>query len=219
MQIFAKIAEERIREAIAAGEFDDLPGSGKPLQLDDYSAVRQEDRLMVKILQNSGYLPPVLHYRKQLEQEAGLLLMKIRKDLEWLGQKRAALRAVFPPEPEAAMRLLQQLGISQRQGALERFCKLPARSSEPLPAGEILQRIDTYNRLHARIFARFCKVEQELERLHERAEQARIHFEVSHKKIIRLPALPEMAQLQRHRLRLLHELVPFPRIHPGAEND
>jgi len=31
---FEKIAEEKIQEAIATGEFDDLPGKGKPLDLD-----------------------------------------------------------------------------------------------------------------------------------------------------------------------------------------
>ena len=31
---FEKIAEEKIQEAVAAGEFDDLPGKGKPLDLD-----------------------------------------------------------------------------------------------------------------------------------------------------------------------------------------
>jgi len=40
---FDKIAEEKIREAMERGEFDDLPGSGKPLQgLDSYFATPED---------------------------------------------------------------------------------------------------------------------------------------------------------------------------------
>ena len=35
---FQKNVDEKIREAIARGEFDDLPGKGKPLDLDAYFA-------------------------------------------------------------------------------------------------------------------------------------------------------------------------------------
>ncbi len=37
-----QIAEARIREAIDRGELRDLPGEGKPLRLDDDSAIPEE---------------------------------------------------------------------------------------------------------------------------------------------------------------------------------
>ena len=36
MYIFEKTAEAKIKEAIAKGELDNLPGKGKPLDLSDY---------------------------------------------------------------------------------------------------------------------------------------------------------------------------------------
>ena len=36
MDILAIIAERKIREAMARGELDDLPGKGKPLALDEF---------------------------------------------------------------------------------------------------------------------------------------------------------------------------------------
>ena len=52
------IAERKIAEAIANGDFDDLPGSGKPLELDDDSLVPEELRLAYRILRNAGFVPP-----------------------------------------------------------------------------------------------------------------------------------------------------------------
>ena len=50
MNIFAKIAEQRIREAIEQGEFDNLEGRGKPLDLRDESWVPEDLRMAYKIL-------------------------------------------------------------------------------------------------------------------------------------------------------------------------
>src|SRR5688572_33108412 len=51
------IAEQRIAEAIANGDFDDLPGAGKPLELDDDALIPEELRLAYRILKNAGYVP------------------------------------------------------------------------------------------------------------------------------------------------------------------
>jgi len=61
-----RIAEERIRAAQDEGLFDNLPGKGQPLQLDDDSAVPQELRLTFKILRNAGYLPIEMEIRKEI---------------------------------------------------------------------------------------------------------------------------------------------------------
>lgn len=67
------IAEERIQEAIREGEFDNLPGMGKPLVLDDESSIPEELRMSYKILKNSGCLPPELEERKEIQQARDLL--------------------------------------------------------------------------------------------------------------------------------------------------
>jgi len=49
------IAERRLEEAIERGEFDDLPGAGLPLDLDDMDASLPEElRLAYRILKNAG---------------------------------------------------------------------------------------------------------------------------------------------------------------------
>ncbi|QWT42307.1 DUF1992 domain-containing protein [Dickeya dadantii] len=58
-------AERHIIEAQKRGELDHLPGSGKPLQLDDNSAVPAELRSAYHLMKNAGFLPPELSARKE----------------------------------------------------------------------------------------------------------------------------------------------------------
>jgi hypothetical protein len=67
------IAERKIQEAIKNGELDNLPGKGKPLQLDDDSGIPEELRLAYKILKNADCLPPELELKKDIVQLRDLL--------------------------------------------------------------------------------------------------------------------------------------------------
>lgn len=68
MNAFEIIAENKIREAIENGEFDQLSLCGKPLDLDDGQFVPLHLRLSQKILKNAGFLPPVLQLKKEILQ-------------------------------------------------------------------------------------------------------------------------------------------------------
>ena len=65
MFILDAIAEERIARARDAGEFDDLPGAGKPLELDDDALVPEELRVAYRILKNAGFVPPEVEALKE----------------------------------------------------------------------------------------------------------------------------------------------------------
>jgi len=52
------LAERRIAEAAARGEFEDLPGRGEPLDLGDDALVPEELRAAYRMLKNAGCLPP-----------------------------------------------------------------------------------------------------------------------------------------------------------------
>ena len=66
MDIFAKIAEQRILEAIKNGEFDNLEGKGKPLDLRDEPWIPEDLRMAYRILKNSGYIPAELELRNEI---------------------------------------------------------------------------------------------------------------------------------------------------------
>ena len=67
------IAEQRISESIAKGEFDNLPGQGKPLELEDMSGIPEELRMAYKILRNAGCLAPEIQERKDITRLLDLL--------------------------------------------------------------------------------------------------------------------------------------------------
>jgi hypothetical protein len=54
------VVESRILEAHENGEFDNLPGKGQPLQLDDDRLVPEELRAAYQVLKNAGFVPPEL---------------------------------------------------------------------------------------------------------------------------------------------------------------
>ena len=62
LSAIAAVAEGKIREAMAEGVFDDLPGTGRPLKLDEDAHIPPEARLAYKILKNSGYISPVQNH-------------------------------------------------------------------------------------------------------------------------------------------------------------
>ncbi len=70
---FAKIVEERIRRAQKKGEFDNLAGSGEPLNLLNDQTVAEELRLAYKILKNADCLPPEIELKKEIRQTEDLL--------------------------------------------------------------------------------------------------------------------------------------------------
>jgi len=73
MLFLDQLAERKIAEALAAGEFDNLAGQGMPLQLDDDSFVPEELRSGYRLLKNAGYLPPELNLRREIADIETLL--------------------------------------------------------------------------------------------------------------------------------------------------
>ncbi len=65
MFVFDLLAEQRIQNALAQGEFANLPGAGRPLPAEDLSLVPEELRVGYRLLKNAGYLPPEVEDRKE----------------------------------------------------------------------------------------------------------------------------------------------------------
>ncbi len=66
MDCFARIAEQRIREALENGEFDNLKGRGKPIVLEDEAWIPEDLRMAYRFLKNAGCIPPELETRNEV---------------------------------------------------------------------------------------------------------------------------------------------------------
>jgi hypothetical protein len=54
---FNRIAENRIREAMEQGAFDNLPGAGRPVSLEEYFSTPEDMRMAYSILKNANCRP------------------------------------------------------------------------------------------------------------------------------------------------------------------
>lgn len=114
------IAEQRIREAQERGEFDNLPGEGRPLPEDDLAHVAPELRLAYRILKNAHCLPPELAERKEIVQTVELLencpdekrrfqaMKRLRVLLDRLGANRHAAMESQAAYYEKALSVLEK---------------------------------------------------------------------------------------------------------------
>ncbi len=61
-----KIVEEAIRKAQERGEFDNLPGKGKPIDLSEYFETPEEVRVAQSVLKNAGMSSPEVELLKEI---------------------------------------------------------------------------------------------------------------------------------------------------------
>lgn len=176
MLAFERLAEEKIRDAIAAGEFDNLPGKGKPLDLDEPLGARQEDRLAHLVLKNGGFLPEYLQWRKELEttlQELEQFQQRCRERLgkhvdSWqqLNFLHKQSQAVVP-QPPVLTQMLLALRKREQNAHLQRGKRVPGRA--------MAQRLSRLNQtyqverqwLRERLSELAIQIEDLAKRLHE----------------------------------------------------
>ena len=110
--MFDLIAERKIAEALANGELDNLPGEGRPLDLDDDALIPEELRLAYRILKNAGFVPPevqTLNEIAELERLAGadsaaarkLALLKTRIEARYYDSVVSAFAARSRQSPSS----------------------------------------------------------------------------------------------------------------------
>jgi hypothetical protein len=75
------VAERRIKDAMDAGQFNDLPGKGQPLDLESNPFEPAHMRVANRILKNARALPPWLQLEKDIQQEIALLGSRREKAL------------------------------------------------------------------------------------------------------------------------------------------
>lgn len=99
MDFLHSLVERRITEAAAGGDFDDLPGRGRPLFLEEKPLVPEELRVILRVMRNAGLVPPAVENLREL----------------------AALKVLLsePAEPELKQRALRRLQLLELQLACD----------------------------------------------------------------------------------------------------
>lgn len=60
--------EQKIKEAMARGEFDNLPGMGKPINLDDYFNTPEDVRMGYSVLKSNNFVPEEVELLNQIAE-------------------------------------------------------------------------------------------------------------------------------------------------------
>lgn len=117
--------EDKIQEAMRRGEFDNLPGQGKPLR-DRRNPFAPADRQLAHdLIQDSGHTLPWLGDGKEVERRIEAARRQLRQDYDWCQSNRKKVEA---DSPGAIAAIWAQKKAAFAQGI-----------------GEINRLIDTYN--------------------------------------------------------------------------
>lgn len=116
LMLLEALAEARIEKAIAQGALDNLPGSGRPLELDDDRFVPEGLRAAYRLLKNAGFVPPEVEAR----HEAALLVALLATLDDDAARRRTLVKLAWL---EARL----ESSAARHGSARARFRGLPAR--------------------------------------------------------------------------------------------
>ena len=83
-----KFIDDQIRKAIDAGEFDNLPGKGTPIDLTAYFETPEDLRMAYSILRSNNFVPEEVEMLKEIEElkkrlvsSSGETHQRLKKDI------------------------------------------------------------------------------------------------------------------------------------------
>lgn len=135
MSGFGNASDEIIKRSMEEGAFDNLPGKGKPLNLDENPHESEDWQLAYHLLQNNGFSLPWMDLRKEIDQaidQARIDAMQAKESGQW-----HEYQVVFKKQLEALNQRIFQYNL---QAPSTRFHLLKLNASRKI---EIIQRGST----------------------------------------------------------------------------
>lgn len=106
---FDRIVEAIIREAMERGEFDNLPGRGKPIDLTEYFETPEEVRIVYSVLKNAGMTSREVDLLKEIAE-----LKQVREAMLDEKKKQEIDRQIRQKQVEFSVRMEQQKKTSKK---------------------------------------------------------------------------------------------------------
>ena len=107
--------DDHIRKAIEEGKFDDLPGKGKPLNLDDNPHADPDWQLAHHMLKSSGYTLPWIEARQEIDAQIEAARTALARAWEW------RQRSLLGDRPYADVEAEWQRAIRSFEGQVEKI--------------------------------------------------------------------------------------------------
>lgn len=158
------LVEERIQAAMKAGAFENLPGRGKPLQLEDNPFVPLELRLAYKVLANANVAPDWIELDKNVRTAREALEKAVDAHVAWLRRQREQLAPVLGHGIDAGPGDVDPRSASGYSAGVKRpFSRAAARSKDGLTG--------TLRSIRARHDRFRAELEERLDQLNRRIDQ------------------------------------------------
>jgi len=126
------VVDKQIRDAIERGEFDHLPGHGRPIDLGENPFVPRDWRLAYKLMQDAGVSPEWIEQDKEIRREVSNLGEWIQSSARSVREQAAKAKTLAPDQMIAEYKRLSE--------ERDRIC---ARYHER--ATELNRQIDLFN--------------------------------------------------------------------------
>ncbi|MET3574599.1 DUF1992 domain-containing protein [Bhargavaea ullalensis] len=108
------LIENAIRKAREEGEFDNLPGRGKPLPKDELEHLPPDIRMAVRILRNSGYDDEAMFVQKEITDLGGRLHHAPETE-------KTELEAAYNKQMKKMNSLLSKKGVRTNSSAFKEY--------------------------------------------------------------------------------------------------
>ena len=113
MKRLESLTEKKLREAIEAGEFDNLPGKGEPIDLRENPFEDPELRTVHRLLRNAGFAPAWIEERKDIDAELERAGKQLQRAWELYGRD-ATKRHEWQRNVEQFKEVVEQLNARVR---------------------------------------------------------------------------------------------------------
>ncbi|MFX3674548.1 MAG: DnaJ family domain-containing protein [Paenisporosarcina sp.] len=108
------IVEDLIKKAQRDGQFENLPGAGKPLPPDEFAHYPEDIRMAMRILKNSGFDEEARFVKEEMSD----LQLKIKRVS---GQERTELEQQYNQKLTQLNQLLSKKGIQTNSNAFKQY--------------------------------------------------------------------------------------------------
>jgi len=116
----ASLIDQIMAKAHADGLMDNLPGQGQPLRLDDDEMVPAEYRLGFRMLKTSGFAPPWIEARREIDEERAQIANWLNDAQQrWphlAAPARAALRVAYHRKLDDLQRMIMNFNLKAPPG-------------------------------------------------------------------------------------------------------
>ncbi|GAB4184197.1 MAG: hypothetical protein Fur005_46790 [Roseiflexaceae bacterium] len=120
---FQDLIDQLIGNARAQGQFDNLAGNGKPLDVNDDLQVPEDQRLAFRMLKSHGFVPPWMEARQDIELERARIAA-------WLAETNARWPRMHEATRTAAKVRYKQMLEDLRRAILDHNLTSPTAAGQ-----------------------------------------------------------------------------------------